>query len=135
MNWEEVQEKINKLYGKIDFKPDIVSGVAKGGVIPAVMIAEKLGVKDMYAITVKKHEGKRRVMTKLTEDIAHKKILLVEDAVESGKSMLAAKKYLEGKGAIVKTAALFIKDSSPVKPDYALESFEDSNFPWEEVTE
>jgi hypothetical protein len=131
MNWEELQEHIKKLCGKIDFSPDIISAVARGGIIPAVLIAERLGIKDMYALTVKKQEGKRRVITKIAEELTGKKILLVEDALESGKSMRAVKKYLEGKGAIVKTAALCIKGNSVIRPDYVLEPIQDIRFPWE----
>ncbi|MBN2453932.1 hypothetical protein JXB11_00130 [Candidatus Woesearchaeota archaeon] len=133
MNWEELQGHVKKLCAKFDFTPDIIAAIARGGVIPGVMIAEKLGIKDMYAITVKKQEGKRKVMTKLADEISGKKVLLVEDAIESGKSMLTAKKYLEGKGAIVKTATLFVKGKSVIRPDYSLELVPDIDFPWEEV--
>jgi hypothetical protein len=131
MDWNELQEHIKKLCEKIDFTPDIIAAVARGGVVPAVLIAEKLGIKDMYAITVKKQEGKRQVITKISEELTGKKILLVEDALESGKSMRTAKKYLESKGAVVKTAALFIKGNSVINPDYSLEPVEDIKFPWE----
>jgi hypoxanthine phosphoribosyltransferase len=133
MNWDELHEYAARLCSRIDFKPEIIVAVARGGVIPGVMIAERLGIKDMYSVAVKKQEGKRKIMTKITEDLHGKKILLVEDAIDTGKSMLAVKKYLESEGASVKTAALFIKGSTAIMPDYMLENSPDVIFPWEEV--
>jgi len=133
MNWDELQDYTAKLCSRIDFKPEIIVAVARGGVIPGVMIAKKLGIKDMYSISVKKMGGKRRIMTKLTEDLQGKKILLVEDAIDTGKSMLAVKKYLESAGASVRTAALFVKGNADIMPDYVLETSPDIIFPWEEV--
>lgn len=133
MNWDELQDYTVKLCSKIDFKPELIVAVARGGVIPAVMIAEKLGIKDMYSVTVKKQEGKRKIMTKITERIQGKKILLVEDAIDTGKSMLVVKKYLENEGALVKTAALFVKGSAEIMPDYSLDMKSDVTFPWKEV--
>ncbi|MFH1182521.1 MAG: phosphoribosyltransferase family protein [Candidatus Woesearchaeota archaeon] len=133
MNWDELQNYVAKICSRIDFKPEIIVAVARGGVIPGVMIAEKFGIKDMYSVAVKKQEGKRKIMTKIMDDLHGKKILLVEDAIDTGKSMLAVKKYLESEGASVKTAALFIKGSTAIMPDYMLETSPDIIFPWGEV--
>jgi|WetSurMetagenome_2_1015567.scaffolds.fasta_scaffold365602_2 uncharacterized protein len=133
MNWQELEEKLSRLCERITFKPDVIAAVARGGVIPGVIIAEKFGIKDLYAISVKKHEGKRKVMTKITENLQGKKILLVEDAIDTGKSMQTARKYLESEGAIVRTAALFVKGTTAIMPDFHLEANPEVIFPWEEV--
>jgi uncharacterized protein len=133
MNWDELHDSVKRLCSRIDFKPEIIAAVARGGIIPAVIIAEKFGIKDMYSITVKKHEGKRRIMTKIMDNLHGKKVLLIEDAIDTGKSMLTAKKYLESEGAVVKTAALFVKGNGAIMPDYLLEVKPGVIFPWEEV--
>jgi uncharacterized protein len=133
MNWDELHDSVKRLCSRIDFKPEIIAAVARGGIIPAVIIAEKFGIKDMYSITVKKHEGKRRIMTKIMDNLHGKKVLLIEDAIDTGKSMLTAKKYLESEGAVVKTAALFVKGNGAIMPDYLLEVKPGIIFPWEEV--
>lgn len=50
----------------------------------------------------------------------NKNILLVEDMLETGKSMIAAKEYLESKGAHVFTACLYTMHQSQIVPDYSL---------------
>lgn len=132
MTWEALQVEITALAEKIDFNPDIIVGVVRGGLIPARLLSSKLKVKTMYCLTVKKLEDKRRVTSEITEDISGKKILLVEDMLETGKSLVVAKDYLEEKGAIVKTACLYTMPISEINPTYSLmEIREVTNFPWE----
>lgn len=86
----------------------------------------------MYCLTVKKVGNDRKVTSDILEDLAEKKILLIEDILETGKSMLAAKNYLEEKGAIVKTACLYTLSISELKPDFNLREIKKIiNFPWE----
>jgi hypoxanthine phosphoribosyltransferase len=52
--------------------------------------------------------------------------------LEAGKSLIAAKKYLEGKKAIVKTACLYIMPNAEIKPDFYLKEVKTViKFPWE----
>jgi len=131
MNWDEFSSALNKLYGKIDETPDIVVAIARGGLIPGVFLARHFDVKDLYALTVKKREGKRQVLNKIIDDLSGKKVLLVEDIVDSGKSMSAAKKYLESRNAKVMTAAVYMKPSAVFRPDYVAGTDENVQFPWE----
>ena len=95
-------------------------------------MAAKLNIDSMFCINVEKHGNSRRVTSEILTNISGHNILLVEDALESGKSLIAAKKNLESKGAIVQTLALYILPGSEIKPDYYLETKEQiPKFPWE----
>lgn len=132
MNWEEFQKEIKNLAKKIDFAPEIIVGVVRGGLVPARILAAELKVKDMYCLTVKKIGQERKVMNEILEDISGKKILLVEDMLETGKSLIIAKRYLEEKGVSVKTACLYTMPQTEIKPNYLLrEVAEVQKFPWE----
>jgi len=86
----------------------------------------------MYALTVKKVGNERKVLSDITEDIAGKNILLVEDMLETGKSLVVAKKYLESKGASVKTACLYTMPQTEIAPDFSLHEVQEvQKFPWE----
>src|SRR3989338_2737349 len=101
MDWELFIREIEALSEKVDFRPDIIIGIARGGVIPARLLSTHLQVKEMHCLTVKKISGGRKIATEILENLEHKKVLLIEDMLESGKSLEAAKGYLESKGAEV----------------------------------
>lgn len=132
MSWEQLEIELNNLSRKIDFIPEMIIGIVRGGIIPARLIATQLEIKNMYGLTVKKIGNERKVTSEILEDISDKKILLMEDMLETGKSLAAAKQYLEKKGAIVKTACLYIMPASEITPDYYLKKIDEAvSFPWE----
>jgi hypoxanthine phosphoribosyltransferase len=66
------------------------------------------------------------------DDLVNKNVLLVEDMLETGKSLIAAKQYLESKGARVKTACLYVMPISEIVPDFSLRQVEKvEKFFWE----
>ena len=116
----------------IEYTPDCIIGIARGGVIPAVLLSKQLKVKDMYVLKVRVEGNKRRIMAEVFTDITNKKVLLVEDMLESGKTMIVLKEYLESKGAEVKTACLYIMPHTEIKPEFCLKEISVvENFPWE----
>ena len=62
-----------------------------------------------------------------------KKILLVEDMLESGKSIKWAYEYYSNQGYDVKTACLFIMKKTEFIPDFYIKTIDEKiRFPWEE---
>lgn len=133
MTWQQFEEEIHILSQKINASPpDIIVGIVRGGIIPARLLATHLDIKSMYCLTVEKQENERKVTTDITTDLKDKRILLVEDMLETGKSLSAAKEYLESKGALVQTACLYIMPISEIEPDYYLKIVEKvEKYPWE----
>jgi uncharacterized protein len=132
MNWQETERAVKKLAEQIPSSPDIIVAIVRGGLIPARLLAKFLGVKDMYALTVKKSNNERLVTSRINEDIHGKVVLVVEDVLESGTSLAAARDYLEDAGASVVTAALFVQPHSVVKPDYFVATKDNVPlFPWD----
>ena len=132
MNWDTFTSETKELGHKIDYKPDCIIGIARGGVIPAVFLSKQLGVKDMYVLKVRVEGDERKIMAEVFTDISNKKVLLVEDMLESGKTLIVVKDYLESKGAEVKTACLYIMPHTEIKPEFYLKEIpEVEHFPWE----
>jgi len=132
VDWQKVITEIDTLSSKINFTPDIIVGIVKGGIIPARLLAQKLQVKNMYCLTVKKENDQRKITTEICEDLNHQKILLVEDILETGKSLIIAKEYLQNKGATIKTACLYSLPISEIKPDFYLKTISKIiTLPWE----
>ena len=134
MKWDQFEEEIKKLAEKIrsGFQPDLIVGITRGGAVPARLLSRELNTKNMHGISIEKVGGERKVVTDLQIDLSGEKVLLVEDMLETGRSLIVAKKYLENKGAEVKTACLYIMPQSEIKPDYFLSRIENAaKFPWE----
>lgn len=127
-------KKIRNLH----FAPDVVVGIARGGVVPARFLADLLEA-DFATLQVEFYVGigQTKVMPKLkhalTIDVAGKAVLLVDDIADSGKTLQLAITHLEKMGAAqVRTATLYHKPQSIVTPDF----FEKQTlcwvvFPWD----
>lgn len=70
---------------------DIVIGMSRGGLIPAVLVSTKLNKPLVTAYINKKDE----IFFDRSEWIKEKNVLIVDDIVRSGKTMNFLKTYLE----------------------------------------
>ncbi len=118
-------------------KPDVVVGIARGGLLPAMVIADRLrvpldfiNIKSYKAIGVK---GTLRVYDVMYEDVKGKKVLIVDDVTDTGETFMFVVNYMLKKGASsVLLASLFVKPWSKVKPNFYVEETDDwIVFPWE----
>ena len=109
---------------------DLVVGIARGGIPAAMVVSDRLGVR-IDTITVKSYSGiaargSVSILSTLSEDVKEKRVLLVDDLVDQGDTMIGVKRFLGEKGAkIVETAVLFKKPWSKTHPDYFLETTEE----------
>ena len=81
-------------------KPDIIAGVATGGVPQGVLVAQELGLPFIYIRSAAKEHG----MGNLIEGLYEKgqKVVVVEDLISTGGSSLKAVESLRDAGLIVK---------------------------------
>jgi hypoxanthine phosphoribosyltransferase len=132
MNWQQLDDAIKHVAESISAKPDVIVAVMRGGAVPARLLAKHLDVTEMYALTIKKQAETRLITTTITENLADKTVLLVEDVLESGQSMIAAKTYLETIGASVITLSLYYQHQTQITPDYSAGAIDQVPiFPWD----
>lgn len=120
MDWKTANEAIKELASQIDFKPAIIVAIPKGGLIPARLLAKYLEVDEIYALNVKRVGDSREITSQILADLHNKNVLIVEDTLETGKSLQVAKEYIESLGALVKTTCLYIRENTQFTPDYYL---------------
>ncbi|MCD6522821.1 MAG: phosphoribosyltransferase [Candidatus Diapherotrites archaeon] len=144
VSWEEAQLLAKKVATKIKrskYKPDIVVGISRGGVIPARMICDRLMINNLVSIRMEHWgiAGKITNKAKLTHgldgvDLKGKRVLLVDDLTDTGESLKVAVGYLKTlKPKEVRTAVLQHKKRSKFVPDYyaeELEKWEWIIYPW-----
>jgi len=129
-------EELKKI---IDFEPDVIVSIGKGGSIPGVVLAEhystinlNFGVKSYTKYTQSHIEEYQTVDNK---NINKKNVLLVDDLTDSGSTLEYVTEKLKNAGcSMLKTACLFLKDESSYRPDYYAETVSSTTWivqPWE----
>jgi hypoxanthine phosphoribosyltransferase len=132
MNWLEFETACQDLSKKIDFNPNIIVAITRGGIVPGRLLSSLLRVKEMHCLSVQKADSKRVVTTEIKVPLKNKSLLLVEDMLETGDSLTVAKEYLESLGADVRTCCLYTLPQTGTNPNYYLERLEvPIKFPWE----
>jgi hypothetical protein len=111
---------------------DTIVGVARGGWIPARLVAGRLGVKRLYSFGITYVDPQRSSLVVYQRpDLKNAKILLIEDAVESGKALQHSRDDLSAENRVT-TAAFIATTSRLYTPDIWLDERESvPTMPWE----
>ena len=121
------------------FEAEVVVAIARGGLLLAGGIAYALGLKSCGAVNAEFHTG---VGTRLdtpillppfldAQSIDGKKVLLVDDVSDSGRTLAMVVTLLEGMGAEVRTAVLYTKPGTVHEPAYTWRrTAQWITFPW-----
>lgn len=138
--WRDIELDCYQVAKRIkwDYKPQVIIGLLRGGIIPARLLADFFDVQmDFFALDVKFYTGinKRRsksIIRHFDADIKGKNILIVDDIWDSGKTMQAVLKYLKGEN--IQTMTVFWKETAKERPDYYANTVKKEHwivFPWE----
>lgn len=99
---QEFVEAIIKKFGK----PDVIAGVATGGIAQGALVAQEMGLPFVYV----RSEAKKHGMTNMIEGYIEKgqSVVVIEDLISTGGSSLKAVEALREAGCEVKgMAAIF----------------------------
>jgi len=125
-SWQNLADDCRKLAKILKNKKfDCIVGIARGGVIPAAMLAFLLNSKKFYTIGYSYYEGESRnkklvSVSNISKDLRGLRIILVDEVVDSGETMKRAIRDLKkGKNKIISVAIHYKSKLKPkVKPDY-----------------
>lgn len=139
MTWDEVEGVCRgiALEAARTFSPNIVVGIAKGGLIPATIIAAILRA-DLYPCMVtRKRRGevvsdRPRVLVSVSEEVAGQRVLIVDEMVVTGETMrIVSTECKKERAKFVRTAALWASTESWKPTWYGLETAGFIMFPWD----
>lgn len=106
-------------------KFDLIVALAKGGWAMTRSLVDFTQIETIASIGVKFYVGigkrlsKPQIYQDLPLSVSGKKVLIFDDVADTGGSLVFVKKLLEERGAqTVRTATLFYKPKSVIKPDY-----------------
>ncbi|PZQ91868.1 MAG: phosphoribosyltransferase [Leifsonia xyli] len=121
------------------FRPDAIVGIARGGLPLAGALGYALDVKMLGSLGVEFYTG---VESRLDEPVllpptldrealAGKRILLVDDVADSGRTLALVLQLLEAGGGEVRTVCLYTKPGTVHEPHYSWRRTERwIMFPW-----
>jgi hypoxanthine phosphoribosyltransferase len=140
--WNKICDMLLSQAEKIrqsSFKPDVIVGVTRGGWVPARVLSDLLGVPDFATVRVEFYLGVTETRNEpvliqgVSAAVTGKKVLIVDDVADTGKSLQLAREHVLQQGATeVKIATVYRKPWNIIKPDY----YETETscwvvFPWE----
>lgn len=133
---EDTKELVKK---SKDYDPDVLLAIARGGLTLAHLMSEAMNMRNLYTLNSIHYEGELKLDTFNIfniPDISHaKKVLIIDDIVDSGETMEEILKILKEKFPYVefRLATLFYKKTAVLQPDYSVrEATQWINFFWEE---
>lgn len=127
VSWARVDALIGRLARRIEaagLRPDRIVAIARGGLVPARLLADRLGVMRMACIRLEHYRGMdKQPMAALAEPfpvpVAGERVLLVDDLSDTGESFRLAAAHLAAQGASeLRTAALHCKPGAVFEPDF-----------------
>ena len=129
LGWDEFGRASRELAQTIvddGFNADVVVAIARGGLLLAGSVAYALGAKSCGALNVEFYTGVGErlpdpvVLPPLLDhsSLAGKKVLLVDDVSDSGRTLAMVVSLLEATGAEVRTVVLYTKPGTLHEPTY-----------------
>ncbi|MBI3385848.1 phosphoribosyltransferase [Candidatus Gottesmanbacteria bacterium] len=129
INWQQYQSLALSLAEKLLNKEapfDEIVAIARGGLTLGHLLSDYLNL-PICSITIQSYtdiqkQGELRITAGLKAQIGGKRILLVDDIADTGKTLKRAIGYLKRfRPAKITTVTMFYKPHSTFKPDYFVE--------------
>jgi hypothetical protein len=140
VKWEDIERWSRDVSLKLEssgYEPDLVVGLARGGWVPARLICDHLLIKNLCSLRTEHWgitatpDGEARLAQPLGIEIAGKKVLVVDDITDTGKSLAIAMDHLKGGAPLeLRVATLLRIQSAKVVPDYYSEMVPKDRWTW-----
>jgi uncharacterized protein len=140
VSWEQVEGWVAAIVAKMkkdDFRPDVIIGMSRGGIVPSRLVADHFVVKNLYTVKTEHWgltatpDGKAKLSQTLQVEVRKKRLLVVDDITDTGQSLLLARDHVASlKPEALKTATLLHIAHSLIAPDYYARLIAKSAWTW-----
>ncbi len=142
LTWDLYHQACRSLAQRIaddDFVPDIILGIARGGLFAAASLGYALGVKNLFVMNVEFYTGvdSRLEMPVVLPpvlnavDLSGARVLVADDVADTGATLQLVKDFCADHVADVRCAVIYEKPRSEVHCEYVWKFTDDwINFPW-----
>jgi hypoxanthine phosphoribosyltransferase len=140
ISWAKAEKMCIRLAAKAKtYKPEVLIAVSRGGFVPTRILSDVLDIHDVQVIRVQFYRsiGKTNNEPKLTQGhdvhIKGKRVLVIDDITDTGRSFTVAENYLKQKGPKeLRFATLHYKPNSRFVPYYSIGKTDKwVIYPWE----
>ncbi|MGH2935356.1 MAG: phosphoribosyltransferase [Gaiellaceae bacterium] len=142
MTWADLGTGTRELAVQVvadGYEPDLIIGVARGGLLIAGALSYAIDVKNVFTMNVEFYTGvdERLPVPMLLPpvpdlvDLHHEKVLVADDVADTGETLRLVKDFLSGKVGEVRSAVLYEKPRSTVSCEYVWRRTDRwIDFPW-----
>src|SRR5689334_1782042 len=142
MTWDDLGRGARDLAETIaadGWVPDMILGIARGGLLVAGAIGYALGVKNAFTMNVEFYTGidERLPVPMLLPpvpelvDFQDQRVLIADDVADTGQTLVLVKDFLAGKVREARVAVLYEKPRSIVRCEYVWRRTDRwIDFPW-----
>ena len=141
-SFEEFEKDVKALVAQIktSFTPDALVAVARGGLTLGHFLAMQLNNRNLFVLNSIHYDDTQKLdsikIFNVPDLSGFKKVLIIDDMIDSGDTMNKIKSLLVGKfqHTEFKIATIFYKNTAIFKPDFSLKlATEWIEFFWEKV--
>jgi uncharacterized protein len=129
MSWDELGLAARELAGQVvcdDYHPDLILGIARGGLLVAGALSYALDVKNVFTMNVEFYTGidERLPVPMLLPpvpplvDLHDSRMLIADDVADTGQTVALVKGFCAGQVGEVRVAVLYEKPRSIVDCEY-----------------
>ncbi|WP_432543217.1 phosphoribosyltransferase [Kineococcus sp. SYSU DK002] len=142
LTWSTFGEAVRELASTIaadGFRPEVVLGIARGGLPLAAGLAYALDVKVAATINVEFYTG---VGSRLPEpvvlppsvdlsELTGRRVLVVDDVADTGRTLAVVVRMCADAGVVARSAVVYRKPTTRLDPEYAWKETDRwIEFPW-----
>lgn len=134
VSWEHFYQLTLELVDKVlksGYNPDVIIGISRGGLVPLRIFSDEFEdveigiIRVVFYEDVKKTGSEPKIIQDVNANVVGKKVLIVDDVADTGRSLETVRNHIQGKGASsVKIATVYYKPWSILKPDYYVKKTE-----------
>lgn len=143
VSWEEIGTLVDQLAKRLPDHYDAMLAITRGGMIPACLLSEQLDMRNIMVAAVQFYtaigetlDSPRFFQFPHPELLEGKRILVVDDVWDSGRTVVTVRDRIRAAGGIPEIAVLHYKPARSLYPDdgpdfYAKLTDEWIVYPWE----
>ncbi len=142
-NWNDISKLCKELAKKIKasgYRVDVIVAVARGGWVPARILADLLEIKELYSVKtehwgmVATITGEAKITQPLNVSLDGKNVLIVDDVADTGETIKIVREHVKNLMAKdIRIAVIDYKKTSKFIPDYyaaEMEGWKWIVYPW-----
>jgi hypoxanthine phosphoribosyltransferase len=140
VGWPEVEAWVEAIVHKMRqdaFRPEIVIGMSRGGIVPSRLLCDHLVIKNLFTVKTEHWgltatpDGKARLSQALQADVRGKAVLIVDDITDTGQSLTVAREHVVAlHPGTLRTSTLLHITHSLITPDYFAKKVEKDEWTW-----